>query len=211
MTNPAALIEGFHRFRAQHFTDDDALYRQLVAEGQSPKILVVACCDSRVDPALVLDCAPGDLFVIRNVANLVPTDDHSLGGRHGTSAALEYGVTVLGVAHIIVFGHAHCGGIRKLMGGLDIKNQESFISSWMHLAQQARAKVLEEMPHANQQALEHACELQSILGSLENLMSFEWIRERVAGGQLKLHGWYFDIERGSLLEYDVANRQFIAK
>lgn len=209
MTNPSDLIEGFHRFREQHFTDDDALYRQLVEEGQTPKILVVACCDSRVDPALVLDCAPGDLFVIRNVANLVPPDENRIGGRHGTSAALEYGVKTLGVEHIVVLGHAQCGGIQALMSGSATRDgQESFISSWMRLAEQARNKVLEEMPGASKHDMERACEKQAILSSLDNLMSFEWIRERVEDGRLKLHGWYFDIEHGQLLQYEADNRRF---
>lgn len=211
MTNPAELVEGFHRFREQHFTDDDALYRQLVQEGQTPKILVVACCDSRVDPALVLDCAPGDLFVIRNVANLVPPDENRIGGRHGTSAALEYGVKTLCVEHIVVLGHAQCGGIQALMSGsAAIDGQESFISSWMRLAEQARSKVLQEMPEASKDELERACEQQAILSSLDNLMSFNWIRERVEDGRLKLHGWYFDIEHGQLLQYEAANGRFIA-
>ncbi|GAB5605100.1 carbonic anhydrase [Sideroxyarcus sp. TK5] len=212
MTNPADLIEGFHRFREQHFTDDDALYRQLVQQGQTPKILVVACCDSRVDPALVLDCAPGDLFVIRNVANLVPPDENRIGGRHGTSAALEYGVKTLGVEHVIVFGHAQCGGIRALMSGSGMADgQESFINSWMRLAEQARDKVLQDMPGAPEHELERACEQQAILSSLDNLMSFDWIRERVREGRLQLHGWYFDIEHGQLLQYDADDCRFIAK
>ncbi|MFH2140476.1 MAG: carbonic anhydrase [Pseudomonadota bacterium] len=210
MTSPADLINGFHRFRERHFTDDDALYRQLVQEGQTPKILVVACCDSRVDPALVLDCEPGDLFVIRNVANLVPPDENRIGGRHGTSAALEYGVKTLAVEHVIVLGHAQCGGIRALMSGTGIDNQESFINSWMRLAEQARTKVLQEMPGASSPALERACEQQAILSSLDNLMSFDWIRERVADGRLKLHGWYFDIENGQLLQYEADNGRFNA-
>ncbi|MEW5902767.1 MAG: carbonic anhydrase [Pseudomonadota bacterium] len=211
MTNPADLIEGFHRFRERHFTDDDAFYRQLVQEGQAPRILVVACCDSRVDPALVLDCAPGDLFVIRNVANLVPPDENRIGGRHGTSAALEYGVKILGVEHVIVLGHAHCGGIRALMSGSGLEDgQGSFIDSWMRLASQARDKVLQEMPQASVEVLERACEQQAILSSLENLRSFSWIRERVEAGSLKLHGWYFDIEHGQLMEYDPAAQRFDA-
>ena len=106
---PLSLIAGFRRFREQHFEHNDSLYQQLVKEGQTPKTLVVACCDSRVDPALVFECDPGDLLVIRNVANLVPPlEEHS--GHHGTTAAIEYGVSTLGVKHIIVLGHAHCGG-----------------------------------------------------------------------------------------------------
>ncbi|MDD5056878.1 MAG: carbonic anhydrase [Sideroxydans sp.] len=209
MTAPTDLIAGFHRFREQHFTDDDALYRQLVQDGQTPKILVVACCDSRVDPALVLDCAPGDLFVIRNVANLVPPAESRDSGRHGTSAALEYGVRVLGVGHIIVLGHAHCGGIRSLFSGNGATDaQASYINSWMRLAKEAQHKVQTEMPHASPEEHERACEQQAILCSLENLMTFDWVREAVGAGTLKLHGWYFDIEHGQMLSYDATARRF---
>lgn len=208
MTSPKDLIEGFHRFREQHFTDDDALYRQLIQDGQTPKTLVVACCDSRVDPALVLNCAPGDLFVIRNVANLVPPAESRSGGRHGTSAALEYGVGTLGVEHIIVLGHAHCGGIRALVKAGGASNPQSFIDDWMHLVEDARASVERDMPNATLEEQTLACEQRAILGSLANLMSFSWIRERVEQGSLTLHGWYFDMENGQLLGYNPATRFF---
>jgi carbonic anhydrase len=207
MTSPQHLIEGFRRFREQHFTHDDALYRQLVEHGQTPKILVVACCDARVDPAIVLDCAPGDLFVIRNVANLVPPSEN-LAGHHGTSAALEYGVRNLGVQHIIVLGHAHCGGIRTLVetGGRD--NPDSFIDDWMHLVEDARAGVEQDMPGAPLEARTQACEQRALLISLRNLMTFPWVRERVESGSLFLHGWYFDISRGLLLRYNINSNAF---
>jgi carbonic anhydrase len=208
MTSPRDLVEGFHRFREQHFADDDALYRQLVQAGQTPKILVVACCDSRVDPALVLDCAPGDLFVIRNVANLVPPAENRSGGRHGTSAALEYGVTTLGVEHVIVLGHAHCGGIRALMSGQRTGDADSYINSWMRLAEEARADAERELAGATLEQRERAIEQRAILGSLDNLMTFPWIRERVEQGKLTLHGWYFDMEHGELLGYDAASGRF---
>jgi carbonic anhydrase len=207
MTSPEDLINGFHRFREQHFADDDALYRQLVQEGQTPKILVVACCDSRVDPALVLNCEPGDLFVIRNVANLVPPDESLSSGRHGTSAALDYGVRTLGIEHIIVLGHAHCGGIGALMQGKRTEG-DSFINSWMRLAEEALSKVDQKQPLITEEQRQRACEQQAILSSLENLMSFDWIKERVAQGTLALHGWYFDLEHGELLGYDAATDNF---
>jgi len=210
MTSPSDLIQGFHRFREEHFADEDALYKQLVQDGQTPKILVVACCDSRVDPALVLDCAPGDLFVIRNVANLVPPAESRSGGRHGTSAALEYGVRVLGVEHIIVLGHAHCGGIRSLLAGGGAGEKATYINSWMRVAGDALNKVQNEMPYLLHDDKERACEQQAILSSLENLMTFEWISEGVATGKLELHGWYFDIEHGQLLRYDATTHGFEA-
>ena len=209
MTSPQNLIEGFRRFREQHFTHDDALYRQLVEQGQTPKILVVACCDARVDPAIVLDCAPGDLFVIRNVANLVPPSG-TLSGHHGTSSALEYGVCNLGVQHIIVLGHAHCGGIRTLVETGGANNPDSFIDDWMHLVEDARAEVERDMPGKPLDERLLACEQRAILISLRNLMTFPWVRERVEGGTLTLRGWYFDIEHGQLLQYDAAAAEFAA-
>lgn len=208
MNTPQQLIQGFRRFRERHFASDDALYRQLVEQGQSPKILVVACCDARVDPAIVLDCAPGDLFVIRNVANLVPPSEN-LGGHHGTSAALEFGVRNLGVKHIIVLGHAHCGGIRALMESGAGNDADSFIGEWMHLAEHARASVEQDLPEALQEVRLRNCEQRAILVSLGNLMTFSWIRERVAKGTLMLHGWYFDIEHGQLLGHDATTGEFV--
>lgn len=208
MNSPQQLIQGFRRFRERHFTRDDALYRQLVEQGQTPKILVVACCDARVDPAIVLDCAPGDLFVIRNVANLVPPSEN-LGGHHGTSAALEFGVRNLGVKHIIVLGHAHCGGIRALMESAGGSDQYSFIGDWVRLVESARAGVEQDMPEASKEVRLRNCEQRAILVSLDNLMTFSWVRERVENGVLKLHGWYFDIERGQLLSHDATTGEFV--
>jgi carbonic anhydrase len=204
---PRNLIEGFQRFREQHFERNDNLYQQLVKQGQTPKILVVACCDSRVDPALVFDCDPGDLFVIRNVANLVPPLEVQ-SGRHGTTAAIEYGVSTLGVKHIIVLGHAHCGGINALVRTGGVCASGSYIDDWMCLVESARAEVMAEMPQAPLAEKERACEQRAILVSLDNLMTFPWIRERVAQGILRLHGWYFDIEHGQLLNYDATARVF---
>lgn len=206
MSSPAQLIEGFSRFREQHFAKDDALFRGLVEQGQTPKILVVACCDARVDPALILDCAPGDLFVIRNVANLVPPAENQ-GHYHGTSAALEFGVRKLNVGHIIVLGHAHCGGIHALLEG-DMLKEDAFISEWMGIAGAARERVSREFADAGSTARHRACEQHAILVSLDNLMTFPWICERVEQGTLALHGWYFDIERGELLGYNAVARRF---
>ena len=208
-TIPRKLLEGFQRFRERHFKSNDSLYQQLVTEGQTPRTMVVACCDSRVDPALVLDCEPGDLFVIRNVANLVPPIE-GRAGHHGTTAAIEYGVRNLCVEHIIVLGHAHCGGIGALVRSGGVSNPGSFIDDWMCLVESARRSVMAEMPNATLKEQTRACEQRAILVSLENLMTFSWVRERVEAGKLRLHGWYFDIENGQLLRYDEAVRDYIA-
>ncbi len=210
MTNtPHSLVDGFRRFREQHFEINDSLYQHLVKEGQTPKTLIVACCDSRVDPAIVLDSEPGDLFVIRNVANLVPPAE-GRAGHHGTTAAIEYGVRILGVQHIIVLGHAHCGGIGTLMktGGITVPG--SFIDDWMRLVESARLSVLAELPNAPYKDQVRACEMRAILVSLENLMTFPWLQEKVIAGTLSLHGWYFDIEQGQLLRYNKDAKVFEA-
>jgi carbonic anhydrase len=206
MSTPEQLIEGFRRFRELHFAEDAELFQGLTQFGQTPKALVVACCDARVDPALVLDCAPGDLFVIRNVANLVPPAENQ-GHYHGTSAALEFGVRNLAVPHIIVLGHAQCGGIHALLAG-GVAKEDSFIAEWMSLAEDARKRIEQELAGASDKLRHRACEQQAILISLRNLMTFSWIRERVEQGKLTLHGWYFDIEGGELLGYNATTSQF---
>lgn len=208
MTTPRQLIEGFARFRGAHFSTEDVMYRNLVEQGQTPKFLIVGCCDSRVDPALIFDCAPGDLFVIRNVANLVPPAEDRV-GHHGTTAALEYGVRMLGVEHIVVLGHAQCGGIHNLMSTFGMSNPDSFIDDWMSLVESARASVMRDFSHESAEQRQHLCEQRAILVSLQNLQTFPWISQRVAQGTLTLHGWYFDIEQGLLLGYDATTQQYV--
>ncbi|MEQ1526950.1 MAG: carbonic anhydrase [Gallionella sp.] len=207
MSSPDQLIAGFARFRGGHFAADDVVYKHLVEHGQTPKFLIVGCCDSRVDPALIFDCAPGDLFVVRNVANLVPPAEDRV-GHHGTTAALEYGVRILGVEHIVVLGHAHCGGIQNLMKTGGTANPDSFIDDWMSLAESARASVAKDFATASAEQQQRECEQRAVLVSLNNLQTFPWIAQRVAQGTLKLHGWYFEIESGQLLGYDAEICQF---
>ncbi len=193
MPNIPALIEGFRRFRRRHFSGEGHTYERL-REGQSPITLVVACSDSRVDPAIVLDADPGDLFVVRNVANLVPPYDTD-GGRHGVSAALEFGVRALKVRNILVMGHARCGGIRALLEG----TEGEFIPQWMSIAGAARAEALTAAGHLDAADRERALEFAAMRLSLRNLAGFPWIASAVDAGALALHAWYFDLERGELL------------
>jgi carbonic anhydrase len=202
------LIDGFGRFRSHYFGAERKLYQRLAREGQSPRVMVVGCCDARVDPAIVTDCDPGDLFVVRNVANLVPPFEKS-GGYHGTSAALEFAVRCLHVEHVIVMGHARCGGIRALLG--DIRFEDSagqFIAPWMSIADEARHEVA--MTHAadSADARAAACEQASVRISLRNLMTFPFVQEQVAAGRLQVHGWYFDLDRGELHGYEPATGSF---
>lgn len=204
------LVNGFKRFHKQNYEENRALFDRLSKQGQSPKTIVVGCCDSRVDPAIVTDCDPGDLFIIRNVANLVPPFETS-GNYHGTSAALEFGVRHLQVENIVVLGHAQCGGIRALMNQAPgAEPQEGFISSWMNVASNARNRVLSRMHGEPLEIQARACEQEGILVSLDNLLTFPWILERVAQKKLALHGWYFDMERGELLRYNSGSNRFEA-
>jgi carbonic anhydrase len=202
------LVKGYIRFRNNNYEKNQALFELMATKGQAPRTIVVGCCDSRVDPAIVTDCDPGDLFTIRNVANLVPPFE-SGGNFHGTSAALEFGVRNLEVENIIVLGHAHCGGIKALLDQKDKGEQKNgFISGWMKVASQARNRVLSRMQGKSQEEQVRACEQEAILVSLDNLLTFPWILERVAEKKLKLHGWYFDMEKGELLHYNPASNRF---
>jgi len=191
------LLDGFQRFRKKYFEEQPELYRQLVTEGQFPKTIIIACCDSRVHPVQILDTRPGDIFVVRNVANLVPpcVDD---GKTHGTSAALEFAVKHLQVEHVVILGHGHCGGIKSLMEGSHYSKDYRFIDPWMQIATPAREKVLKEFPEADFSEQCRRCESESIKISMENLLSFPWIKKRVDVGELSVHGLYFDIESGEL-------------
>ncbi len=196
MQDVQKFISGFKRFQENWLGSDKTLFESL-RKGQSPKAILIGCSDSRVDPAILSDCAPGDLFVVRNVANLVPPCEPD-SGRHGVSAALEYAVCHLQVEHVIVMGHSQCGGIKGLMDGICECQEHSFISSWVGIAQKAKERVLREFSDKPAEMQVHACERASILLSLENLMTFPWIKDRVEDEKLFLHGWYFDLQAGTL-------------
>lgn len=193
------FITGFRTFQKDYFGPAGSQFEKL-KQGQSPKTMIVGCSDSRVDPAILTNCAPGDIFTVRNVANLVPPYRED-GGQHGVSAALEFAVCHLGVEHIIVLGHSQCGGINALMSGSCGCAGDVFISGWMSIATPAREKVLAELPDKDSKLQQRAAEQAAILLSLENLHSFPFVDERVTAGALSLHGWYFDIAAGELLEY----------
>jgi carbonic anhydrase len=204
------LVDGYRRFLATRYPEQAGLYRKLADVGQSPKTMIVACCDSRADPAAIFDAAPGQLFVVRNVANLVPSCEFE-GVYHGTSAALEFAVTGLAVESIVVMGHARCGGVRAFLDGLTRPPaQRSFIDGWLSLLTPAGTEVLGDTAgqaiEVRQQALEHA----SVRQSLRNLETFPFIRERLAAGTLRLYGAFFDIADGRLLGLDTASGRFTA-
>jgi len=208
MKNIDDLVAGFRRFQSAYYGERRELVERLTRRGQAPKVMVVACCDSRVDPAIVTDCDPGDLFVVRNVANLVPPFEEG-GGYHGTSAALEFAVRCLHVEHVIVMGHARCGGIRALLGDIRFEGGAGqFIAPWMSIVEAARREVAVTHAAEGADARAAACEQAAVRISLRNLMTFPFVQEAVAAGRLQLHGWYFDLDGGELLGYDPATGSF---
>lgn len=197
----AALVEGYRRFKRAGYIEQKARYDHLASDGQAPPVMIISCCDSRVDPATIFDTVPGQVFALRNIANLVPPFEQG-GGLHGVSAAIEFGVLGLEVRHIVVLGHAQCGGIKAaLEGGAP---GLTFVTKWMGIIRETRDRVVKAEPADPQRALEH----ESIRVSLNNLRSFPFIAEREAAGQLKLHGAFFGIAAGELEVLDEASGLF---
>ncbi|MBL6958691.1 MAG: carbonic anhydrase [Rhodospirillales bacterium] len=210
MDETEKLIDGFKGFQSGYFKEHSSQFKKLVSEGQSPKVALVACSDSRVDPAIVLSVEPGQIFMVRNVANIVPPYEGE-GTYHGTIAALEYAVRGLTVEHIIVMGHAHCGGIQALMeGGVPEDWEQSYIPKWMSLVDSAKQRVEATLPDAPIDVKLRQCEKEAVHVSLENMMTFPWIEQKVEERTLNLHGWYVDIGKGELLVYDPVNASFVS-
>jgi carbonic anhydrase len=187
------LLEGYRRFRAETWPNERARYRALARQGQSPETLVIACSDSRADPATVFNAGPGELFVVRNVAGLVPPYEPDA-RYHGTSAAIEYGVRVLKVRQIVVLGHVLCGGVRALVEGAPAEAGD-FVETWMKIA---KPVLRDSAARASGAELIERCEHGVVRLSLDNLARFPWIAEAVAAGRLALHGFQFDIHTGVL-------------
>jgi carbonic anhydrase len=193
------LMAGYARFREGYWHRHQEIFAELALKGQAPGALVIACSDSRVSPEVIFDVAPGEIFVVRNVSNLVPPYAPDT-GNHGTSAALEFGVTALKVRTIVIVGHSQCGGIRALMTGPSGSHGD-FIESWMSIAHPARQRVC-DAPDApgDFDAMCYQCEHESIRVSLANLLTFPWIKSRVDDGSLTLAGMHFNVATGTLKE-----------
>lgn len=202
------LVKGYARFHDAYFKGESEVFKSLVQEGQRPEVLVIACSDSRIDPAIVTSSAPGDLFVVRNVAALVPP--HESDGRlHGTSAAIEFAIKSLKVGHIVVMGHSLCGGIGALADWQKTEEAFEFIGPWMEIGKGTLSAVNAATTQADPATRQKALEQAMILTSLQNLCSFPWVRQGVGDKRLRLHGWYFDLQRGALEEYDPQEKRFV--
>lgn len=204
MRLPKSLADGYWRFRRGLNEPEKGRYRQLAALGQAPTGMVIACCDSRVDVSAIFDAQPGDLFIMRNVANLVPPFEPD-GKFHGTSAAVEYAATVLNVPNLIVLGHSHCGGVAAYRESLAGKPDETaFIGRWLTLLEGLSVNDKDMEAYGP----ETAFELAGIRQSLENLRTFDALKEREADGLLAIHGLHFDIGSGTLLALDPTDGAF---
>ncbi|MDG5747543.1 carbonic anhydrase [Qipengyuania sp. XHP0207] len=206
----AHLLEGYRRFRKDGYPHQRERYDRLVAEGQSPKLMIIGCSDSRVDPAQIFDVDPGEIFVVRNVAALVPPFE-TTPGLHGVSAALEFAVQFLQVRQIVVMGHGMCGGCKAaltqdLHG--NAPGEGGFIANWIHLLDEARNPIAERLGTQSREA-ERAMEMAAVGVSMANLRTFPCVREKEASGELKLRGAFFAISEGVLYVRDDDTGEFL--
>lgn len=190
------IIQGYKKFRAKYGASDNTIMSHLASNGQQPQVMVVSCCDSRVDPALLLQCDPGDLFVVRNVANIVPpyeNDEY----HHGTSAALEFAIRRLKVKHLIILGHSQCGGIESLLHQNN-PEQNDFIGKWVNLI-----KISHE-----ESADTDSCSKAALLQSYQNCLTFPWLKSRMVDKQLEVHLWFFDVKKAEIFVYNHDQKEY---
>lgn len=190
------MLQGYHEFRQKYALGDSSVMQYLSHYGQQPQTMVVACCDSRVDPGLILQCDPGDLFVVRNVANIIPPYEKDE-AHHGTSAALEFGICILNVEHLILLGHSQCGGIQALLKGPD--DQHDFISNWVSLI---------KTPSDGQSDPDEYAKL-ALTQSYQNCLTFPWIKEKLDQNKLIIHRWFFDIKKGEIFTFSEIDQTYL--
>ena len=205
---PDTLTDRYRRFKHRIFVPNADQYEELATYGQSPEIMLISCCDSRVDPETIFNAMPGELFVARNVANLIPP--YETGGKfHGVSAGVEFAVLNLRVKHIVVMGHSGCGGVKAALDqSAAIQTESQFISRWMSMLDDARLSVLASHQMASQAEKLDALEKEGIKTSIKNLRTFPFVREREDKGKLNLHGAHFDIKTGTLSVLNHSRGQF---
>lgn len=204
---PALLTEGYAKFRQFKYARYGQRYMRLAVESQKPKVMVIACCDSRAAPETIFDAGPGELFVLRNVANLVPPYAPD-GERHSTSAALEFAVHSLGVEHIVVMGHGRCGGVSAVVEDADPLSKSDFIGKWMSDVHDV-ARNVTKYEGCSDSEHQRLVERASVVQSLKNLHSFPWISALETKGELGIHGVWFDIALGELHVYDQSDAMWV--
>ncbi len=190
-------LQGYAEFQKKYASGDQSVMRFLSHHGQQPHMMVVSCCDSRVDPAVILQCDPGDLFVVRNVANIIPPYEKDA-AHHGTSAALEFGVCFLNVKHLILLGHSQCAGMQALLENSQLA-QDDFISNWVSLIKTPGVT----FQHADDYAK------ASLHNSYQHCLTFPWIAEKVSQKELVIHRWFFDIESGRIFSYCIEQHAYL--
>jgi carbonic anhydrase len=207
MPFPHRLVEGYRQFAESRLRHEQDRYRELAEGGQSPEVMVIGCCDSRVSPEVIFDARPGELFVVRNVANIVPPYEPD-GRAHGVSAALEFGVAALKVKHIVVLGHARCGGVKAFAEKAEPLSPGDFIGNWMRLMAPAAEKA---GPQDKLSWADYITRLEqaNVANSLDNLKTFPRLRGQVASGQIAIHGAYFGVATGELSIRDDASGEFV--
>ncbi|MCB2081941.1 MAG: carbonic anhydrase [Rickettsiales bacterium] len=205
------LINGYREFRKDYVGANYAAYRSWAAKMQIPKIMMIACSDSRINPAIVTHAGLGEVFMVNNVANLVPPYKEGKDTHHSTSAALEFAVNHLKVEHIIVMGHSKCGGIRALMEGIASTDSGvySFIAPWMNIARKAKESTLRKYSNYSPEEQCSHCERESLLVSLENLRTFPWVKNALSANVLALHAWHFNVESGTIEYYSRNDERFL--
>lgn len=189
------VINGYNKFKQIYKNDEANLMEQLAISGQNPDVMVVSCCDSRVDPSMILQCKPGDLFIARNVANIIPPYEIDE-SHHGTSAALEFGICYLEVKHLIIWGHSQCGGIAALLNADSIKEQNDFIGSWIDIIR--KNEDFCDDPTLRVDAMAK----KALSLSYNNCLTFPWIKERVDNNKLQIHRWFFNIKEAQVYCYN---------
>lgn len=198
------LVQGLHAFKAGYFSKHQRLFEQLATSGQHPETLFITCCDSRVVPNLITQAAPGELFIVRNIGNIVPGPE--LPG--GTSAAIEYAVEVLKIENIIVCGHTQCGAMEAVLAPQQVAHLPS-VSRWVARADRVRQVILERYGHLTGDARLTAAVEENVLVQLENLRDFRFVAERLEAGRLHVNGWVYHINRGEIYDYDPDQGEFV--
>ena len=208
-TFPNALAERFRQFKSGQFEPRRSHYEELAAKGQKPEVMIVSCSDSRVAPETLFNAGPGEMFVVRNVAALVPPFETG-GHFHGVSAALEFGVLNIRVKHLLVMGHSGCGGVKAALDqSAALETEARFISKWMSMLDDAKLRVLAANQNADGCALQPQLEKAGVKTSIANLRTFPFIKDLEDKGELTLHGAHFDIKTGTLTVLDNESGQFV--